>query len=587
MSGQVIPVEEAPDSFPPMPPRGVLYATVGGLMLTLLLAALDQTIVGTAMPRIVAELQGFDHYAWVTTAYLLTSTTVVPLVGRLGDLYGRKRFLIGGAAFFLAASALCGLAQDMTQLILFRGLQGMGGGVLMSTVFASIGTLFPPSERARVQGLFSAVFALSSIVGPLLGGYLTDSLSWRWVFYVNLPVGIAALTVLWFFYRDTGPRRPHLGLDYLGAATLTGGLVPLLLALSWGGREYRWDSAQILGLFAFACVMLALFVVAERRAAEPILPLELFRNDVLSVSTLGVGLMSMGMFGTVLFVPLFAQGVLGATATESGTVLMPMMLAVIGASLVTGQIIARTGTYKLFALGGLALAAGGMILLSRMGTATDYPTLVRNLVIVGLGIGPSMPVFMLTAQSAVRWQEVGVATSLSQFSRSIGGTLGAALFGSLLINRFSPALHAALPANVISVLSPEHLAQVENPQVLLNPQGAALVRASLAPETAAGVQVADALLEALRTALASSLRDVFLAGAVVAVLAVVVTCFLREIPLRGRAADRGEGLSPPATPSLTRSPITTHPASTGTPMAGPNGSDRTSAVGSTRRSGPV
>src|ERR671939_1044065 len=253
--------------------RRALYATVAGLMLTLLLAALDQTIVGTAMPRVVSELHGFEHYAWVTTAYLLTSTTIVPIVGKLSDLYGRRWFLLGGTVFFLLTSGLCGLAQDMTQLIVFRGLQGLGGGVLMSTVLTVISTLFPPAQRARMQGLFSGVFGLASIVGPLLGGYLTDQLSWRWVFYVNLPVGIVALTMLWLFYRDVGRRRRVASIDYLGAATLTAAVVPLLLALSWGGTQYAWASPPIAGLLAIAVLMLGAFLWTEAHAVEPILPL--------------------------------------------------------------------------------------------------------------------------------------------------------------------------------------------------------------------------------------------------------------------------------------------------------------------------
>jgi len=268
-------------------PRERLVLTLAGLALTLLLASLDQTIVGTALPRIVAELRGFDHYAWVTTAYLLASTTVVPIVGKLSDMYGRKRFLVGGAVLFLAASMLCGLAQDMVQLSLCRGLQGLGGGILMGTTFTVISILFPPAERAKVQGLFSAVFGFASIAGPLLGGFLTDHLSWRWVFYVNLPVGLAALAVLVVAFTDVGvaPRRRG-GVDYAGAATLVLGTGALLLALSWGGRDYAWDSPPVLGLLAGAAVLLGGFLAIEARAAEPIIPLDLFRNPVVTVSVL-------------------------------------------------------------------------------------------------------------------------------------------------------------------------------------------------------------------------------------------------------------------------------------------------------------
>ena len=321
-------------------------------MLALLLAALDQTIVGTAMPRIVSELHGFELYAWVTTAYLLTSTAVVPIVGKLSDLYGRRWFLLGGAAFFVLASALCGLSQDMNQLIVFRGVQGIGAGILMATVFTVIATLFAPRERARMQGLFSAVFAFASVVGPLVGGYLTDNLSWRWVFYVNLPVGALALAVLFVFYRDTAPRRAVKSIDYLGASTLTAAIVPLLLALSLGGNQHAWDSPEIIGMFAFAVAMFLAFVWSERRTDEPIIPFALFKNRMVTVSVIGLTIMGISMFGTILFIPLFIQGVIGTTATQSGTILMPMMFAMIGSSVISGQIIARTGKYKLMSVVG-------------------------------------------------------------------------------------------------------------------------------------------------------------------------------------------------------------------------------------------
>lgn len=513
--------------------KRALWLTVAGLVLSLLLAALDQTIVGTAMPRVVAELRGFEHYAWVTTAYLVTSTTVVPIVGRLSDLYGRRRFLLGGVAFFLLASMLCGLAQDMTQLIVFRGLQGIGGGILTATIFAAISTLFPPAQRARFQGAFGAVFGLASIVGPLIGGYLTDSLSWRWVFYVNLPVGLIALAVLWLYFRDHGERRPHKGIDYLGSLTLVLTVVPLLLALSWGGRQYAWLSPQILGLLAFSAVMLAAFLWAEGRSPEPILPLSLFRNDIVAVCALGIAIIGVGMFGTILFIPLFIQAVMGASATQSGTALMPMMLGMIASSMLGGQIIARTGRYKLLAVGGLALSTLGMLLLAGMGPDTDSFTIARNMVVVGVGMGPTMPVFTLATQSAVRLDQLGIATSVSQFSRSIGGTVGSAMFGGLLAARFGPALREAMPPAMIAGLSPGQVAQIENPQALLNPEAASVLQAGFAQLGPQGQQVYETFMAASRIALASTLREVFLAGAVIVGLGAVVVACLREVPLRG------------------------------------------------------
>src|SRR6202158_5764369 len=497
----------APTSFHALPRRDLIL-TVGGLMLGLLLAALDQTIVGTAMPRIVAELHGFEHYAWVTTAYLLTSTAVVPISGKLSDLYGRKMFLIGSSGMFVLTSALCGLSQDMTQLIVFRGLQGLAGGVLTSTVFTVISQIFPPAERGRIQGVFSGIFGLASIVGPLLGGYLTDNLSWRWVFYVNLPVGLIALTVLWFSFPNVRPVLRERRIDYLGAGTLVAGVVPLLLALSWGGNDYPWNSPTILGLFGVAAVMLVAFIWVERRAAEPIIPLSLFRNGIVTVSVLALMLMAIGMFGTILFIPLFIQGVIGTTATQSGTVMMPMMIVMITASILGGQIISRTGRYKMIGLFGMCVMTLGLFLLSGMGPDTDYLTVVRNMIIVGMGLGPTMPVFTLAAQNAVKMSQLGVVTSLTQFSRSIGSTLGVAVFGTILTNRFAPAVLAALPSEVKAALPADRLAQFLNPQALLNPQAAELMRQQLLALGPSGAQLYDLVLTAIKLALVSALHDV-------------------------------------------------------------------------------
>jgi EmrB/QacA subfamily drug resistance transporter len=513
-------------------PRRDLVLTVAGLMLGLLLAALDQTIVGTAMPRIIAELKGFEHYAWVTTAYLLTSTAVVPISGKLSDMYGRKIFLLGSAAMFVLTSALCGLSQDMTQLIVFRGLQGVAGGVLTSTVFTVISQIFPPAERGRVQGVFSGIFGLASIVGPVLGGYLTDNLSWRWVFYVNLPVGIFALLVLWFSFPNIRPAMRERRIDYVGALTLVAGVVPLLLALSWGGNDYAWTSPVILGLFAFAAVMLVLFGLVESRAIEPIIPLSLFRNSVVSVSVLALTLMAISMFGSILFIPLYIQGVIGTNATQSGTVLMPMMIMNIISSIVGGQVISRTGRYKAVGLFGLAMMTLGMFLLSQMGPNTDYLTVVRNMIVLGLGMGPAMPVFTLAAQNAVKVSQLGVVTSLTQFARSIGSTLGVAVFGSLLTNRFAPALRAALPGEVSSVVPADRLAQFQNPQALLNPQAADAMRQQLAGLGPQAGQIFDALFGAIRVGLVTALHDVFLLGTVLSALGVLTVLFLKELPLR-------------------------------------------------------
>jgi EmrB/QacA subfamily drug resistance transporter len=555
-------------------PRKRLILTIVGLMLALLLSALDQTIVGTAMPRIIAELQGFDHYAWVTTAYLVSSTAVVPIAGKLSDIYGRKLFLIGGTALFILASALCGLSQDLTQLIVFRGLQGVGGGVLLAMVFTTVSSIFPPARRGRVQGVFTSVFGFASVVGPLVGGYLTDALSWRWVFYVNLPLGLIALAVLWYGFPNIRPQRTDRPIDVLGAVTLVAAVVPLLLALSWVGVEYPWTSPQILGLLLFSALMTGLFLLNESRAPEPIIPLSLFKNRIVAVATVAMMLVTMGMFGTILFVPLFIQGVIGISATASGSVTMPMMLMIILGSLAGGQTISRTGRYKAVALFGLSTAAFGMFLLSRMGPDTSYWTVVRNMMIVGLGLGPTMPVFTIAAQNAVSFSQLGVATSMTQFARSIGGTLGAALFGSLLVNRFGTALQEALPPTVAAVIPPEQLGRVHNPQVLLNPQLSASLQQGLSAAGPQAAQAYDALIVAIRTALATGLHETFLTGSLIVAPGVVAVLFLREIPLRKsfgdmpgasvQGADRAGTPAGPAAPATPVAPL----AAAGTPVDG-------------------
>ena len=512
--------------------RRDLVLTVIGLMLALLLAALDQTIVGTAMPRIIADLHGFEQYAWVTTAYLLTSTAVVPISGKLSDMYGRKLFLCGSAAGFVLASALCGLSQDMTQLIVFRGLQGVAGGVLTSTIFTVISQIFPPAERARFQGLFSGIFGLASIVGPLIGGYLTDNLSWRWVFYVNLPVGMLALTVLLRSFPNIKPVARERHIDFLGSGLLILGVVPMLLALSWGGNSYAWDSPMIIGLFLFSAVMLVVFGLVESRVIEPIIPLNLFKNRIVSVSIIAMMLMAAGMFGTILFIPLYIQGVIGTNATQSGTVLMPMMITMIGSSVLSGQIIGRTGRYKLAGLFGMAVMAIGLYLLSQMGADADYATVVRNMIIVGLGMGPTMPVFTLASQNSVKVSELGVVTSLTQFARSMGSTIGVALFGSILTNQFTPAFHAALSEQVTSAVPPQVLSQFDNPQVLLSPDVANALHDQILALGPQGGALFDALYSAIKVGLVAALHDVFLLGALMGVLGVITVLFLKELPLR-------------------------------------------------------
>jgi EmrB/QacA subfamily drug resistance transporter len=462
--------------------------TVAGLLLTLLLAALDQSIVATALPRITAEFGDIAHYAWVTTAYLLTSTLMVPIAAKLSDQFGRKRLLIVGSVAFLATSVLCAQAHDFTQLIGARALQGLGGGSITAAVFATVPTLFSPAARARIVGLFTGTYALASIIGPLVGGIVTDSVGWRGVFYLNLPLGVVALVLLVTAYRPAALplTMSNRRVDYAGAATLVAGVAPLLTALSLGGHELAWTSPLLLGLVAFGVVMLLAFVRIERVAAEPVLPLALVRSRGVGIPTLGMLFLSSGLFGTSLFTPLFVQGVIGSSATRSGSVVAPMTVAFVVASVLVGQVIARVPRYRAVGVLGLIAAAAGEWLMSGMGVDTDYVTVARNLVIVGFGLGTALSAFAIASQDAVDLTQMGVATGLGTSGRAIGATLGSAGFGSLLVARIgadtvSPqvlagALHDTFFAAVlvllmgaVLVLPLQVAATVRNPVVPLMP----------------------------------------------------------------------------------------------------------------------
>jgi EmrB/QacA subfamily drug resistance transporter len=418
----------------------VLY----GLMLGMLLAALDQTIVGTALPRITADLGGQNHYAWVVTAYLLTSTASTPLYGKISDLYGRKRIFQAAIVIFLVGSALAGASQNMAQLIATRALQGLGAGGLITLALAIIGDVISPRERGRYQGYFGAVFGLSSVAGPLLGGFFTQHLTWRWVFYINLPLGILALIVTSAVLNIPFQRREHR-IDYSGAALMVVGVSAILLALSWGGKEYAWGSPVIALLFVGGALLLVAFAVREHYAPEPILPLRLFRNRVFSVTNAIAFVVGFAMFGAVIFLPLYLQIVKGVSPTTSGLQLLPLMLGVITASVTSGRLITRLGRYKVFPVTGLALMSVGMWLLSRIGAHTGFGWIALGMVVLGVGLGCVMQVLIIAVQNAVPYSDLGVATSSNTFFRSMGGAMGVAVFGAILTNALSSFLIAHTP----------------------------------------------------------------------------------------------------------------------------------------------
>ena len=517
-----------------------MVLALGGLMLSLFLASLNQSIVNTAIPRIVSELHGFELYAWVTTSYMLTNSAVVPVIGKVGDIFGRKPILIGGTLYFLVTTALCGLAQDMTQLIVLRALQGVGGGVLTATAFATIAELLPPAQRARMSGLFTGVFSLSTVLGPLLGGYLTDNFSWRGVFYASLPFGILGLVVLWRAFPDVRRPRKRLPIDFAGALTVMAASAMLLLALSFGGHQFEWTSGPILGLFGAAFATLALFLWIESRAADPVVPLAMFRNNIVAISVFGAGAQSIGVFGASLFIPLFVQGVIGTSATISGSIMAPMMLTMLVASIFGGQAIARSGRCKPLLLAGLTICASGMLLLSTLGADAQYTMIVLYMIVIGLGSGLTGPTLTIAAQNASKPGEIGVVTALLQLARSMGNTLGTAVFGSVLTLRFLPEMHASVPANLAARLDAAGLESIRDPQALLNPAAAIALRARLGETFSDMPSAVDVVFLAIRTGLAGSLHWVFLGAALVLLTALVLSLFMHEIPLRGRGSPSGD-----------------------------------------------
>jgi EmrB/QacA subfamily drug resistance transporter len=400
------------------------------LMLGMSLAALDTTIVGTALPTIVGKLGGITLYSWVFSIYLLTSTTTVPIYGKLADLFGRKPVFLFGTALFLIGSIASGAAQSMEQLIIFRAIQGLGAGAVLPIVLTIIGDIFALKERARVQGLFSGVWGLSSIIGPALGGLIVDHFSWRWVFYINIPFGLLSALLLIIFFKEHVERKKH-SLDYSGTLTLTGGIVALLFALLQGGTTWAWNSLPSVGLFAFAAVLIALFIFQERRAPEPILPLALFQNRIIAISSIGGVILGVILFGVSTYVPLFVQGVKGGTATSAGIALGPMLVAWPLASTFSGKIILRYG-YRFTAVLGASFAALGVCLVTLFNANTGLPFVVAAMVIIGLGLGFMSTAFVLAVQNAVPWNLRGVATASTQFTRTMGGSVGVAVMGSIL-----------------------------------------------------------------------------------------------------------------------------------------------------------
>ncbi len=511
-------------------PRRQVILTMVGLLMAMFLAALDQTIVSTAMPRIIADLGGFDRYTWVTTAYLVASTVAVPIVGRLTDIYGRKIFFIGGISVFIVGSVLAGMSESMTQLIAFRAIQGLGGGVIMANSFVAIADLFPPEERGKFQGFLGVVFGMSSVIGPTLGGFITDNFSWSWIFLINVPVGVPVLLLIAWLFPKITPEVESRKLDYAGMVTLILAVTPILLALSWGGVQYAWASPQVLGFLAFGLAMGVAFIVIESKTDSPIMPLEIYRNRMVAVSLIATFLTGFGMFGAIIFIPLFFQGVLGASATSSGSFLTPMMLGIVFGATLSGQLLSRTGGhYRIQAVIGTGLMLLGAILISTMNPETNFPRAVGYIIVLGVGLGTTFPTFTLSVQNSVPFRLMGISTSALQFYRSIGGMLGLAVLGSVMAGRFASKLEDTVPENVTAVLPPGQLDAIkDNPQALIDPSAVDRLRGGLTQAGPDGARMVETLLGSLKSALAGAISDVFVVSAAALALSLVVSLFLHR-----------------------------------------------------------
>ncbi len=515
--------------------------TLIGVMFAMFLASLDQTIVATAIPRIMADLDGFDRFTWITTAYIVASTSVVLITGAVSDVYGRKWLFVGAIALFLIGSALAASSPTMNALIVFRGVQGLGGGMIMALSFVTIADLFPPQERAKYMGIIAAMFGVSSVLGPTLGGFITDQLSWHWIFLVNIPLGIPIIFLFIKFFPNPKKDGPKRKIDVGGAVLIVLAIVPGLLGLSWGGNQYEWSDPLVVGSLLFSGVMLVAFALYETRIADPLLPLAVFKNRVVGIALFATLLTGFAMFGAIFFVPLLFQGVLGASPTASGSFLTPMMLGIVFGAATSGQVLSRTGGhYRIQGTIAVSIMAIGIFFLSRVSGSTTHAYALTSAVVMGLGLGISFPVYTIAIQNGVPQQYLGVATSSAQFFRSIGGSIGLALFGSYMVRQFKDGMQENLPDAALEAVPPQLLETItSNPNALLNPEASESLMNAFAASGESGAALGVQVFDAIRESLAGAIGDVFFLAFIFVVVAVIATMFIREVPLRKRGGPPG------------------------------------------------
>lgn len=506
------------------------------IMAAMFFSAINQTIIGVAMPRIIATLGGLDYYTWVITVYLLTMTVATVLVGKLSDIYGRKPFILSGIGLFVIGAFLSGLSANIIQLIICRGITGFGAGIIMSTAFTAIGDLYLPRERARWTGIMSGVFGVSSVLGPLIGGYIVDHMDWHWVFWVFLPLGIVAFVMIARLFPKV-PRREGETIDYFGSFFLTVTIVALLIAFSLAGDgpgKYAWTSLEILGLFSLTLLGLIAFIITEKKVKSPVLPLTLFKNDIVTISNIAGLLLGAGMMGVMIYVPFFIQGVKGISPSGSGYMMMPMSIMMVMGTTVAGQLMTRTGKYKGMAITGLLTASIGIFLLHLLEVNTPVYLIIIYLCLIGIGLGISMPVFSLTVQNAVPLRELGVASASSQLFRNLGNTIGIGILGSIMGSKMASSMKETFSSDATGGQQPalgegaNQLSQLLNPETLMDQPRLEKIMDQLPPEF---IPVAEEMVNNVRLVFSEALTSTFFAGALIMLAAVVIAIFLRAIPL--------------------------------------------------------